>query len=152
MGTSISSRTTVTKLNRIIVVEASLLVGFLWKVRRAGLLSNRLSSFRVCFHLGTIGLQAARHEGDGVLFSVTSADELSLPSRWPTFSFWGHVAGVSSSSSAGELAQAVSQSFCSVLFGSALLVGSLLDSWEDTSACVGSHQLETDICTTSTEE
>ena len=46
----------------------------------------------------------------------------------PTFSFGGLVAGVSSSYSAGELAQAVSQSFCSILLGSALLVGSSLNS------------------------
>ncbi len=54
-------------------------------------------------------------------------------------------AGVSSSYSAGKLAQAVYQSFHSVLFGLALLVSSSLDSWGDTSECVASHYLGTNI-------
>jgi hypothetical protein len=60
-----------------------------------------------------------------------------------------------SSCSAGEFALFVSQSFISVLYGSALrwiLVGSPLDSWEDNSAHVLSHWLETDICIAYIEE
>ncbi len=122
LGTSISSRTTVTKLYRIMLGRDSSFIGFLWRVRRAGL---AWTSWRT-----SLGLIFCIGLGEAVCLCGV------LSRCWWSFLSHGLLTYLVclSSCSTGELAQFVSQPILSVLFGSALLV-----SRGDTSARVLSH-------------